>query len=103
VEDLYQETRELSQRLQDSESELKSSDLQLKLKEEEKRKELEVMREHYQRKVEEAMKKGSVDSSVVEGTKDRRPDGIRSASSYKSSCHSCRSKCWRISTCMRLC
>ena len=67
MEDLYQETRELSQRLQDSESELKSSDLQLKLKEEEKRKELEVMREHYQRKVEEAMKKGSVDSSVVEG------------------------------------
>ena len=44
---MYQETRDLSQRLQDSESELKSSDLQLKLKEEDKRKELEVMREHY--------------------------------------------------------
>lgn len=39
--------------------------MQIKLKEEEKKREVEVMKEHYSKKIEEAMKKGSMDSSQI--------------------------------------
>jgi len=38
----------------------------LKVKEEEKRKEVEVMKEYFTRKLEEASKKGVIDPSLVE-------------------------------------
>lgn len=62
---MYHENRDLSKRLQESESELKQSDIQIKLKEEEKKKEIEVFKEHFQKKIEEASKKGTIDISVV--------------------------------------
>ncbi len=54
MEELYQENRELSKRLQECESELKQNDIHLKVKEEEKRKEVDVIKEHFMRKIEEA-------------------------------------------------
>jgi hypothetical protein len=72
IEELFTENKELSKRLQDCESELKQTDLQLKLKEEEKRKEVEVMKEHFHKKVEEAAKKGSAESSIVVGLEKQK-------------------------------
>ena len=43
-EEIYADNKELSKRLQECESELKQADLQLKLTEEEKRKEVELMK-----------------------------------------------------------
>lgn len=42
---------------------MKQADIQIKIKEEEKKRELEVLREHFLKKIDE--KKGSVDSAVV--------------------------------------
>jgi hypothetical protein len=47
VDELYQENRNLSKRIQECESEVRQSDIQVKLKDEEKKKELETMKEHY--------------------------------------------------------
>jgi hypothetical protein len=44
---------------------LKQAEIQVKLREEEKKKEIEVIKEHFNKKVEEQSKKGTVDSSVV--------------------------------------
>lgn len=42
---------------------MKQADIQIKIKEEEKKRELEVLREYFLKKIDE--KKGSVDSAVV--------------------------------------
>lgn len=47
LEELTSEAKDLAKRLQDSESELKQAEISLKLKDEEKRNELEVLKQHY--------------------------------------------------------
>ena len=54
------ENKEIAKRLQESEAELKQAEISLKRKEEEKRKELDVLKEHFQKKLDE--KKGDSNS-----------------------------------------
>jgi hypothetical protein len=55
----------LSKRFQESESELRQAEIQIKLKDEERRKELDVMKENMKRRVEEASKRGTADSGAL--------------------------------------
>jgi hypothetical protein len=55
----------LSKRFQESESELRQAEIQIKLKDEEQRKELDVMKENMKRRVEEASKRGTADSGAL--------------------------------------
>jgi hypothetical protein len=52
VDELFLENKHLTKKLQDCESELKAADIQVKIKEEEKKKELEIMKDFYQKKME---------------------------------------------------
>ena len=52
MDELFLENKHLTKKLQDCESELKGADIQVKIKEEEKKKELEIMKDFYQKKME---------------------------------------------------
>ena len=64
-DDLNRDYRDVCGRLQNCESQLKQSEISLKLKEEEKKKEVETLKEHYQKKIQETQNKSSTDGTVM--------------------------------------
>ena len=55
----------MQKRMQDQETELKQSEIQVRLKEEEKKKELETLKDFYSKKIEDASKRGQADSTTA--------------------------------------